>query len=344
MAKFDDDDERSEPRPKQTSGFAYFAMAMAAVALPLVLSGAYAAFALVTAPPKPAPVPAPVFFNPPPAPFGAPKQNNVPVPKSSEFSEPEMIEDGVMFQEAVLKSGTIPMKVWYYQPEKPQGKLALVLVPPAGSTLVSGMGLNDGDREEHFPYVRAGFAVASFEIDGQVADDASDAMIFKAAREFRDSKAGINNAKAALDFILAKCPDVDPDRVFIAGHSSAATLALLVASHDARIKGCISYCGCTDVEERLAKAIPDLNRAIPGYRDFIRFSSPKTHVDKLTCPTFLFHASDDDNVPTSQTITFAALLKKTNKEVTVDVSAKGGHYDSMIKSGIPKGIAWLKKR
>ena len=65
-------------------------------------------------------------------------------------------------------SAARPMRVWYYEPEKAAGKLPLVLVPPAGSTLFVGMNLGDGDRAEHYPYVQAGFAVASFEIDGHV--------------------------------------------------------------------------------------------------------------------------------------------------------------------------------
>jgi dipeptidyl aminopeptidase/acylaminoacyl peptidase len=236
------------------------------------------------------------------------------------------------------------MKVWYYRPAQAKGKLPLVLVPPAGSTLVAGMELGDGDRAEHYPYVRAGFAVGSFEIDGHVPDGTPDAAVLKGAREFRDAKAGLTNAKAALDFLLAKAPDVDQNRIFIAGHSSAATLALLVAEHEPRIKGCVSYCGVSDVEARVAPAIPALDRAIPGYRDFIRFSSPKTPVEKLKCPVFLFHAQDDATVPVSQTTTFAALLKRTNANVTVDTSARGGHYQSMIDAGIPRGIAWMKKR
>jgi dipeptidyl aminopeptidase/acylaminoacyl peptidase len=235
------------------------------------------------------------------------------------------------------------MKVWLYRPEQAQGKLPLVLVPPAGSTLIAGMRLGEGDRVEHYPYVRVGFAVGSFEIDGPVPEGSSDAAILPGASQFRDAQAGLANAKAALDYLLAKSPDVDPNRIYIAGHSSAATLALLIAAHEPRIKGCVSYCGVTDVEERPAQAIPTLDRALPGYRDFLRFSSPKTHAGKLTCPVFLFHASDDTNVPVSQTTSFAALLKRTNQDVTVDTSARGDHYQSMISAGIPKGIAWMQK-
>jgi dipeptidyl aminopeptidase/acylaminoacyl peptidase len=255
------------------------------------------------------------------------------------------IQPGIQFREATLQRGNIPMKVWYYQPEKAEGKLALVLVPPAGSTLIAGMDLGDGDRPEHYPYAKAGFAVASFEIDGHVpsAPPPTEAAMIKGAREFRDSQAGLDNAKAALDFILAKVPNIDPNRIYIAGHSSAATLALLVAEHDARIKACAAYAPCTDVEARLAPGLADLNRALPGYGEFIRFSSPKTHADKLKCPVFLFHAKDDTNVPVSQTTDFAAQVKKSNPNVTLVVVPRGGHYESMLDEGIPKGIAWLKQ-
>src|SRR5262249_51971365 len=154
-------------------------------------------------------------------------------------------------------------------------KLALVLVPPAGSTLFAGMAMGEGDRAEHYPYVRAGFAVASFDIDGQVAnlEKASDAAGLKGAQGVRHAQAGLVNAKAALDFVLAKVASVDPDRVYIAGHSSAATLALLVAEHEPRIKTCAAYAPVTDVEARLAEVIPQLDRALPGYREFLRSSS-----------------------------------------------------------------------
>ncbi len=55
-------------------------------------------------------------------------------------------------------------------------------------------------------------------------------------------------------------------------------------------------------------------------------------------------AQDDTTVPVSQTTNFAALLKKTNPDVTLDTSARGGHYQSMINAGIPKGIAWMNKQ
>lgn len=262
-----------------------------------------------------------------------------------ELGPSRLIQPGIQFQEAIVQRGAMPMRVWYYHPEKATGKLALVLVPPAGSTLFAGMGLADGDRPEHYPYVRAGFAVASFEIDGHVPDleKASDAAVLKGAREFRDARAGLTNIKATLDFLLAKVPNIDANRVYIAGHSSAATLALLAAEHEPRIKACAAYAPATDVESRLAPVIPSLDSTLPGYREFLRFSSPTTNAHQLKCPVFLFHAKDDTNVPVRESIDFAALLKKTNPYVTLVTTASGGHYDSMIREGIPKGIAWFQR-
>jgi len=262
-----------------------------------------------------------------------------------ELGPGKMIQPGVKFQEATLQRGAMPMRVWYYEAEKAGDKLALVLVPPAGSTLFAGMSLADGDRREHYPYVKAGFAVASFEIDGNVPNprNPDPAARLQGAREFRDARAGLANAKAALDFILAKAPNIDPNRVYIAGHSSAATLALLVAEHDPRVKACAAYAPVTDVEARIAKALPRLDGDLPGYREFILFSSPKTHPEKLKCPVFLFHAEDDGTVPIWHSTEFAALLKKTNQRVTLVTTSNGGHYNSMIREGIPKGIKWFQQ-
>jgi len=271
------------------------------------------------------------------------KANTLPV-VFPELGPSRVVEAGVTVHEVTVNRGGVPMKVWVYLPEKPAEKLALVLVPPAGSTLIAGMGLADGDRAEHTPYVKAGFAVAAFEIDGPVSDaqQSSDPAVMRGAREFRAARAGLDNAQTALDFVLAKVPNIDPERVAIAGHSSAATLSLLVAEYEPRIKACVAYAPCTDVVARVAQVTRELERNQPGYAEFLRFSSPQTQAEKLTCPLFLFHAQDDDNVPFAETNRFYEAVKKTNPRATLVKAAKGGHFDPMVREGMPKAIAWLK--
>ena len=98
-----------------------------------------------------------------------------------DFGPSAPIKPGIGFREATLRRGALPMKVWLYLPKKATGKLPLVIVPPAGSTLVAGMDLGDGDRTEHFPYAQAGFAVASFEIDGNVPQNSPDQVVLGGA-------------------------------------------------------------------------------------------------------------------------------------------------------------------
>jgi fermentation-respiration switch protein FrsA (DUF1100 family) len=52
----------------------------------------------------------------------------------------------------------------------------------------------------------------------------------------------------------------------------------------------------------------------------------------------------DANVPVRDSTDFAALLRKTNPHVTLVTTPRGGHYDSMIREGIPKAIAWFRQR
>jgi dienelactone hydrolase len=255
------------------------------------------------------------------------------------------LKGGIAWHQVHLIRNQVPMRVWVYLPAKAAGKAPCVLIAPAGSPLFVGMKLSPGDQKEHLPYVRAGFAVVSFDLDGPMSDRATDQQVIAAATAFRSADAGVANARAALDYVLEKVPQIDANRVYIAGHSSAGTLALLAASKEPRIKGCIAYAPCTDVVKRLTSqpAYAGLSRALPWMAAFLSDSSPRTHVAGLKCPVFLFHATDDTNVPVGETVAFANDLKRSNPRVTLEQVPRGGHFDAMIKDGIPKGIDWLQK-
>jgi pimeloyl-ACP methyl ester carboxylesterase len=259
---------------------------------------------------------------------------------------PKRLEPKIDFYEVTLQRAGHPMRVWVYVPEhKPGQKFPCVLIAPAGSPLIIGMGLAEGDRAEHLPYARAGFIVVSYEIDGHLANrNVEDKEFIVAATAFKNAKAGVLNARVALDFAHAKVPEIDPIRIYSAGHSSAATLSLLVASDDQRIKGCAAFAPVTDVEGRIGRtAIVELSGSIPDYEAFMKASSPRSHLGDLKCPVFLFHAKDDTTVPLSETSRFATDLKRTNRLVTFVEVPKGGHYTSMVSEGIPKAIEWFRK-
>ncbi|HYM00025.1 MAG TPA: prolyl oligopeptidase family serine peptidase [Blastocatellia bacterium] len=254
------------------------------------------------------------------------------------------IEPGIVLHQVVLPKGRSGSKVWIYLPKNRGGaKLPCILIGPAGSRLFHGMDLVDGDNPEHLPYVRAGFAVVAYAVDGPLGSNPTHEQVVVAAREFKNAEAGVLNAKDALDYALAKVPAIDPNRIYAAGHSSAGTLALLVAENEPRIRACIAYAPACDVSARLGdRIISSLGASLPGYRRFITASSPNSNPDRLKCPLFLFHADDDSNVPTDQVAAFAALVRETNNNVTFFTVPSGDHYDSMIQQGIPEGIKWLR--
>lgn len=259
------------------------------------------------------------------------------------LTEPARIARGVLLREAAIPAPGIPINVWIYLPERPPaGKLPCVLIAPAGSRMFHGMALAEGDRAEHLPYVRAGYAVVAYEVSGAVPDEPAEEDLITALRDFRAAQAGVANARAALKFALANVREIDPNRIYTAGHSSAATISLVVAANEPRVKGCIAYAPVTDVPGHLgAQTVRALNAAQSGTAVFLRRYSPHANVAKLRCPVFLFVAADDRNTPPVAVAKLAATLKKTNKRVTFVRVPSGGHYQSMIKVGIPKGIAWL---
>ncbi|MCI0360584.1 MAG: prolyl oligopeptidase family serine peptidase [Planctomycetaceae bacterium] len=222
--------------------------------------------------------------------------------------------------------------------------LPCILIAPAGSTLLAGMDLAEEDEPEHTPFVKAGCAVLSYELDGPCYDDSDLDLMREAYDEFKEARAGLVNARNALDYVLAKVPEVDPARIYAAGHSSAATHALLVAAHEPRLAGVMAYAPATDLPKRMGWTLALYRYTLPGLVDFVTQSSPSTHAAALKRPVFLFHAEDDSNCPIADTRAFADKLKQQGADVKFVTAASGDHYDSMINEGIPAAIQWLRER
>ena len=222
-------------------------------------------------------------------------------------------------------------------PAKLEGKVPLVLIAPAGSPMYLGMRVGDGDTPEQLPYAQASCVVVAYDVSGaQEGDDPEPASL----AAFMAAKGGVEDGKRALDYALKSIPEIDPSRVIAVGHSSAATIAIQLASSDARIKACVAYAPLVDVEAWLAPLMGRLENAAPGFEAFIQESSPAKHMDRPQQQLFLFHAADDDVVPAEP---IHRLAKSAPKATLVEVQS-GGHYNSMIEHGIPSAIHWLRNQ
>ena len=279
---------------------------------------------------------------------------SVSIPPMPDRGEGESLEDGVMlyrmswgeesggFYETPGQGG----QLWLYLPSgrhEPKS-LPCVLIAPAGPGEGSGMLLVDKDQPEHIPYVKAGYAVVSYEIDGPFVDDKSKRSERDSYDAFRDARAGLVNARNAMEYILNQVTEVDPDRIYAAGHSSAGDLALLHSAHDSRVAGCIAYMPPYDLYKRYYP-VPLRLWAMnsPEAQKFINQSMPCNHIDSMTCPVFLFH-SDDDQYVTPEVIRNAAReMDDAGIEVHHENSTEGGHYYGMLDHGIALGIEWLNR-
>lgn len=288
--------------------------------------------------------------------FAAPREKaKVAAAKTKPLQRPltlgqgRVLEPGIVWNEVSLKSAAGFMRLWIYRPAEAQiagdKKFPVVFVAPAGTPLHYGSRVGPGSSPEHIPYVRAGFIVVAYEIDGDVAQSGDMNQVEVGTRQFIRANSGLNNGMTAVNFALARIPRVDPKRLYVAGHSSAGTLALQMAEYDRRIAACVAYAPCTDIATRLdAEYIQNWESRIPGFTRTVIGFSPNMHPEKLRCPTFLFHADDDSNVPLADNYAFAVAVRRTNPRLYLARVATGNHYESMIQQGIPWAIRWLQTK
>lgn len=218
-----------------------------------------------------------------------------------------------------------------------------VILTPAGSNLLSGRDLGDGDHPEALPWANAGYVVIQVALPGAIADPerVTGGEVKRTFAEFSLARAGLGCVEQVLASISQEMPQVDPRRIAAVGHSSAGTLALLAAESNPEIKACVAFAPCTDVTEFHRDNFAVLEPVIPTVRKFCSDYSPINHVDRLQCPTFFFQADDDSVTPVAGAIRFVDAAKEKGKLIEFVRVPTGDHYESMISQGIPTAIEWL---
>lgn len=221
------------------------------------------------------------------------------------------------------------------------GSIPCVLVAPAGTNLLTGA--NTGPFfESHVPFLKAGFAIMDYELDGAPDYEANEG---DATRAFIDSQAGLVNSRNVIDFVLQKMPMVNSKQIFAVGHSSGGTHVLLLGEHDTRLAGVVAFAAVSNVPQRLPAFVARmLGNNDPRLGDFLVQSSPQTHASRMNCPVLLCHAEDDSNVPVNDSREMHDLLLKAGKQSELFITRDGDHYSEMLDQCVPKGIQWMKQR
>lgn len=234
--------------------------------------------------------------------------------------------------------------------EHADGSLPCILRAPAGTDLESGSGLGLDEESvylaESMPYLKAGYAVVEYSLDGEEQEDLPGLLTGSriAYMQFRAAMAGMVNTRNAIAVAKTVYPQIDPERIYVSGHSSAANVALLAAAHFAEIKGVIAFAPAPDVVESNYSLTAHDSSIKPGAHSFRIKSAPLTHAGHINCPVFLFHSEKDNVVPIEQSEDFEAQLRRLGKNVTFVKVKSPGHYDPMIETGFDQAIKWLKSQ
>ena len=272
----------------------------------------------------------------------------IPLPQFPELPAPQVGPAGERNYFVTLSGGGTQTSLRLYLPpgEHPAGALPCVFVAPAGSNLLSGLPLDDlpEGNPEHLPFVRAGFAVMHYSLTGAVAnrETASDAEFAAAYGRYSAASAGMLDARFALEFLLARVPQVDPARLYACGHSSGATTGLLFAEHEPRLKGCVALAPEPDLAGFHGQMLqsPGIERALPGLGQFVKRASPITHAARLNCPVLILHGTVDQIVPFARSQAFADALRQQGKNVTLEPLG-ADHY--IVGAAMPRAVAWLQQ-
>ena len=241
------------------------------------------------------------------------------------------------------------MRVEMYLPNDiaADAKIPCVLIAPAGSNLLTGLECDDLTyTDEILPFIKSGMAVVHYSIDGPLPDDERLAEKFLPGsfHKFASAHGGVVNGQRALDFALENFNQIDRDKIYCAGHSSAGTLSLQLASADSRISRCIAFAPAPSLKKRFRDFMgqPGVDEALPMFKQYVGKWSPDNRANKFHCPIFIFHARDDSNTPWRDTKKFCDQLVAAGKSVKLVSADRGGHYQSMIDEGIPAAVRWLK--
>ena len=144
----------------------------------------------------------------------------------------------------------------------------------------------------------------------------------------------IKDIGALLDWI-ANRPDLDQNRVVLAGASYGGWLALEAGIvYNDRIRGIIEGAGMTDLVTYLEQTDPGRqenrrqeygDERDPAMREYLKSISPITRASELKKPTFILHPAKDTRVPVAQARALVDALKKNNATVWYAEFADASH-------------------
>lgn len=192
--------------------------------------------------------------------------------------------------------------------------------------LHGGFAFDQGDWNQCKPFRDAGYVVMTPILRGENGQPGSYSMFYNE----------VDDVLAAAE-AFAKLPHVDPQRMYVAGHSVGGTLALLAAMTSPRFRAAASFSGSPDQPHWVVGqwhlvpfdrgAIDDFEVDGSNVQKEYQMRSPLAFPGSFKCPTRLYFGSDEEIFRASSQLT-AILAKKKNLDVEA-LQIPGDHMSSV---------------
>jgi dienelactone hydrolase len=224
--------------------------------------------------------------------------------------------------EVPYKSGNLNLKAWV------SARAAGGARRPAVLFLHGGFAFGADDWDQAQPFRDAGFVVLIPMLRGENGLPGNYTMFYDE----------VDDALAAAE-VLANQPDVDPQRMFVAGHSAGGTLALLSAMVSDRFKAAASFSGSPDQVwfVRGQEELAPFDRDDP--REF-QMRSPLAFPKSFKCPVRMYYGDEEFgfDAPSKK---LAELAKAAGKDVEA-ISVPGDHLTA-VDPAMKQTIAFFRQ-
>ncbi len=229
-------------------------------------------------------------------------------------------------KEVTYESGELKLKGWLGTGRQNEKGEKAEKKKPAVVFLHGGFAFSKDDWKDAEPFLKAGYVLFMPTLRGENGNPG-----------FYESFLGeVDDAVAAGRFV-ASLPEVDPQRIFIAGHSSGAVLTCLVSMVPTVYKAAATFDGYLDMESWALGSDPALVPYDPKQSEEIFVRNPQSFVESVRCPLRLYAspAGARANQP------FANRAKHLGKKYELVIVP--GDHQSMVAPAIQLAIAWFQE-
>jgi dipeptidyl aminopeptidase/acylaminoacyl peptidase len=212
-------------------------------------------------------------------------------------------------REVPFRSGGLMLRAWVN--EAPAGAAR-----PGVLFLHGGFAFGEDDWDQCQPFRDAGFVTLVPTLRGENGLPGDYTMFYDE----------VDDVLAAAE-VLARTSGVDPNRIFVAGHSVGGTLTLLAALTSRRFKAAASFSGSPDqvAWARFQEELVPFNPEDP--REF-EMRSPLAFYRSFKCPTRLFYGTGEP-LFSSASEKLAAKASAVGLDVKA-VAVPGDHMSSVL--------------